>query len=336
MSQQVRRSTRLVEIERLLRTRLQGYSVIELADQLGVSVRSIQRDLLDLQSDLNIPLLEADGRYQVMPGTTSLTPVRLTLHEARSIFLATRLFLRYSDERDSDAISAMEKIADALPETIARYVKATVIVLKTRPLNRNLMEVLRTLTEAWAESRTVHITYRSQRTKRSSEADLDPYLLEPSTTGAATYVIGYSHAHTAVRTFKLDRITHAELTAELFELAPDQPGAAGVMERLNESWGVVFGDDQYRVAVEFAPEVAARVRETHWHPRQALSDLPNGGVRLELMLPSLLEFTPWVRSWGPMARAVEPPELVAEVAASLKQAAALYDCPAEDHPAPLR
>ncbi|MBI5949794.1 MAG: WYL domain-containing protein [Chloroflexi bacterium] len=325
MSQQSRRSTRLLEIERLLRTRLQGYTSVELARQLGVSSRSIQRDILDMQSDLNIPILQTAGRYQVMPGSTALTPVRLTLHEARSIFLATRLFLRYSDERDSDAISAMEKIADALPETIARYVRATVIVLKTRPLDRHLMEILRTLTEAWAESRTVHITYRSQRKKGPGEADLDPYLLEPSTTGAATYVIGYSHAHQTVRTFKLDRILRAELTDEVFEAAPDHAGAAEVMELLNRSWGVVFGGDQYKVAVEFSPEVAARVRETHWHPRQSLTDLPGGGVRLELMLPSLLEFTPWVRSWGHMARAVEPPELVAEVAASLRQAAALYD-----------
>ncbi len=336
MSQQIRRATRLVEIERLLRSRLQGYTAAELGHQLGVSVRTVQRDLLDLQSDLNVPLLQAEGRYQVMPGTTSLTPVRLTLHEARSVFLATRLFLRYADERDPDAISAMEKIADALPETIARYVRATVLVLKTRPLDRNLMEVLRTLTEAWAESRTVHISYRSQRTKGPGETDLDPYLLEPSTTGAATYVIGYSHAHGTVRTFKLDRIIHAEITGEVFERAPDQAGPAEVMERLNRSWGVVFGDDQYRVAVEFAPQVADRVRETHWHPRQSLTDLADGGVRLELTLPSLLEFTPWVRSWGHMARAVEPPELVAEVAASLRQAAALYDCPGRDQPAPLQ
>ena len=41
-----------------------------------------------------------------------LAPVHFTLHEARALYIATRLFLRHSDERDPDGISALEKLAE--------------------------------------------------------------------------------------------------------------------------------------------------------------------------------------------------------------------------------
>ena len=47
-------------------------------------------------------------------------------------------------------------------------------------------------------------------------------------------------------------------------------------------------------------------------------------MRLKVLLPSLLEFTPWVRSWGHEAYVVSPPALRDEVAASMRAAAARY------------
>ncbi|HQW50885.1 MAG TPA: WYL domain-containing protein, partial [Tepidiformaceae bacterium] len=68
----------------------------------------------------------------------------------------------------------------------------------------------------------------------------------------------------------------------------------------------------------------ARIRESYWHPTQRLEDLPGGGVRLEVALPSLLEFTPWVLSWGAAATVIEPPALRQSVAAALREAASNY------------
>jgi len=148
--------------------------------------------------------------------------------------------------------------------------------------------------------------------------------LEPSANGAATYVIGFSHLHQAIRTFKVDRVQHAEVTAASFV----PPDTGEIVEQLARSWGVVFGDDKYDTVVDFRPAVARRVRETNWHPSQRLTDLPDGGVRMELQIPSLLEFVPWIRGWGPDAEVVAPAELRAEVASSLWAAAAAYGFPA--------
>lgn len=321
MTEQLRRATRLIEIERRLRASPGGLTVRQLAEATGYSKRTIQRDLNALESELGVPLVEAPGRrWRLMPGSTPIGAVRFTLQEARAIFLAARLMLRHADERDSDGISALEKLADALPPALARPVLMTVQQLKQRPDNPEQSRVLRALTEAWASSQTVAIRYRSQQARAIRETELDPYLLEPSTSGAAIYVIGYSHEHKQIRTFKLDRITSVSQTGRQFE--PDDVDALAA--KLSRGWGVVFGDDEYEVIVEFAPEVAERIAETHWHPSQRLTQLANGGVRLELRLPSFLEFVPWVRSWGPAAKVVAPDELREEVAESLRTAAAQY------------
>jgi len=193
--------------------------------------------------------------------------------------------------------------------------------MKSRPANPAEVDALRTITSAWAESRTVTIVYRSAQALTARTTDLDPYLLEPSASGAATYVIGHSSEHNAVRIFKLDRVQSAVLTDRTFVA----DSLDEVRQHLRQSWGgAVFGDEQFDVAVAFTKEVAQRVRETNWHPSQQLEDLDDGGVVLRFVLPSLLEFVPWVLSWGASAKALTPPSLVEQVSAAVQAAAAQY------------
>jgi proteasome accessory factor B len=256
-----------------------------------------------------------------MPGSAPIGAVRFTLQEARAVYLATRLLLRHADKRDPDSVSALVKLADALPPALSRHANATASQITTQPENDPQVMVLRVLTEAWAESRVVRIGYRSQNSRSTKQTDIEPYLIEPSATGAAVYVFGFSREHREIRTYKLDRIASAEPTGEHF-IPPD---LGDLRSRLAQSWGgTVIAEDEFDVTLEFAPEVADRVRETAWHPSQRLTNLPGGGLRFQVRLPSLLEFIPWVRSWGAQVRVVAPDDLRAEIAAGAEAAAALY------------
>jgi len=315
-----------MEVTRLLYDTPGGFTVRELAERLGCSSRSIQRDLLDLESN-GVPLTTEGRRWRIMPDARNqrLPPITFNLQEARAIFLATRLFLRFADERDPDGISMLAKLAKTLATypVLADQMLATVNELVNRPLRRAQAVLLQSITEAWAESKTVHISYRSQAQGGIRETDLDPYFLEASATGAATYVIGFSSEHGTVRTFKIDRLESVEVTGRPF--VPAEGAREFVAAQLAASWGgVVMGDDQYDVVLEFTAAVAERVRETNWHRTQRLSELEDGGVRLEMRLPSLIEFVPWVRSWGPEVVVIGPQELRARVAVSLTAAAARY------------
>ncbi len=324
MTEQVRRASRLVEIERRLRNHPNGLTVRELADALEYSTRTIQRDLNVLESELGLPLMEGNGRrWRLMPGTAPIGAVRFTLHEARSVYLATRLLLRQIDEHDPDAVAALDELADALPPSIGARVRWSADQLPQRPETPGYTDHLRTLTQAWAESRRVLIRYRSQNTRQVRDTTVDPYLLEAVGTGSATYLYAHSSAHGELRTFKVDRIVDAVALDEHFML----PDLDELDRRLARSWGgAVLGeeDDERDVVLEFDASVADRVRETTWHLSQRLTALPGGGLRWEARLPSLLEFVPWVRSWGEAVEAIEPAELRAEIADSMCRAAARY------------
>lgn len=320
MTEQTRRATRLVRMANLL-VRRGSMSASELARELDYSQRTIQRDIAALESELGYPLVYEKRRYSIMAGGhLPLGPVRLTLQEARAVHFATRLYLRFADERDPDGISALEKIADTLPLPLAAHMARTVAEFKARPGNKTYIDVLRKVTEAWAGSKTITITYKSQNSPQVRTFDLNPYLLEHTQSG--TYVAGFSSEHSEVRMFKVDRIQSAEPTNRQFEPAD----VTALAENLRRSWGgVVFGDEQFDVTIDFTPAVAARISETYWHPSQELEPLPAGGVRLKVSLPSLLEFVPWVRGWGEEAEVVAPDRLRNEVADSFRAAAARYE-----------
>lgn len=319
MTEQTRRATRLVRIRELL-ARRGNVSCADLAEELGYSQRTIQRDIAALESELGIPLVYEGRRWKLMPGAKLVFgPVRLTLQEARAVYFATRLMLRGADERDPDGASALEKIADALPEGVAGHMRRTVEEYIALPANGRYIETLRRLTEAWATGRTCTITYRSASQVNARTTDLDPYILDHTQSG--TYVVGFSSEHQEVRVFKLDRILDVEITQREFEAGDIEK----VAHQLRQSWGgVVFGDAQYSVEIEFSKTVAGRIRESYWHPSQQLEDLPGGGVCLRVQLPSLLEITPWIRGWGPEATVIAPDELRMDIATSLMAAAANY------------
>src|SRR5205814_1387223 len=108
------------------------------------------------------------------------------------------------------------------------------------------------------------------------------------------------------RVFKLDRVQSVEMTDRQFV----PRNVDEIAEHLRRSWGgVVFSEENYDITIDFAADVAIRIAETYWHPSQKLEALPDGGVRLRVSLPSLLEFIPWVRGWGEAAVVIEPAQL---------------------------
>lgn len=322
MTEQTRRATRLLQIQRLLQQYPGGLTVAELADKLKYSRRTIQRDIAALESELRIPIRTSGRRYLLDPEAAPLEPIQLTLQEARALLLASRLLARHSDDYDPDAYNALHKLADSLPTgPVSNEVRDTAEAIGSRPVDEKQVKALRIITQCWAASRTVAIRYWSNRAGRELTTAFDPYLVEPGPFGSGIYVIGYSHSHKEVRTFKLDRIIAASASSERF-FPEDLPE---IKARLLKSWGVVFdGDEEFDITIDFTPKVAQRVSETTWHASQTLTRCPEGGVRLQVRLPSLLEIVPWIRSWGAEAFVVGPAELRNEVAASLEAAAARY------------
>lgn len=316
------RTARLLRVEHLLYQHPHGLKPADLARLCGVCLRTTYRDLAALQSELQLPVWQDDeGRYGLERGYF-LPPVKLTLLEATSLFIAARLACKYSDERDPGIESAFAKLATVLPPPIAQHVQATVAALARKPKNETFARVLDVLATAWAQRRRVRIWYSrvtGEGAQEASERLLDPYFLEPSASGHSCYVIGLDHRSGEVRTFKIERIRDIELTAEEFELRQGWNAA----EYLGASWGI-FHEDEVEVRVRFSPAVASRVKEAIWHPSQTIAEEPDGSLLFTAHVAGTIEITPWLLSWGAEAEILAPEGLRAHFAAVARRLAAQY------------
>ena len=317
-----RRSIRLMQIKDLLRARKAGYTVKELARQTSMHPRSIQRDLLLLQSEDGVPLTEEKGRYALMR-PERLSPLDLSLQEARAMLIATRLFLRYSDEGDPYAAMALKRLAEIMPEAVRDQVRAASESISLRRIDPVFSRNISTVTDAWARRRVLRLAYRSAGKSRSKEVIVEPYFLEPSAAGFATYLIGYSRTHDQIRTFKIERI----VTAEMLPLAFEIPAEMNIDKLLSSAWGIIFGEGCV-VKLRFAADVTWRVKESRWHPSQEVEDLADGGCVLTVSVASLMEIGRWVRSWGDRVEVLAPPELREELRHEAVRLARTYATPA--------
>ena len=326
MTRTTKRSTRLKDIEEYLLAKRQPVPMHELAAHFGVDRSTIYRSLLDLENEWDVPIIKEPVGTAQIDRTRYLTNVRLNLDEATSVFLAARLLARYSDKPNPHAVHALNKLSIALQNVtpqMAQHISQTSERLD-RPLTgeqREYLECLHVLTRAWADGVRVALV---QRGKEEGERLFEPYFIEPSAVGFSTYVIGFDHLRHAIRTFKIERLLRARLTADTYTI----PATFNPQEKLAGAWGVNWGDGgaPTDVTLRFsAGRVAQRVQETNWHESQRIEMLPDGRCLLHIKVGSTMEMKPWIRAWGPDCEVLAPETLRTEIADDMRKAGQLYN-----------
>jgi len=316
------RLARFYRVLRFLAAHPEGASVDAVAGFVGMSRRTVYRDLRALEGEIGIPLWNEDGRWGIVEGAF-LPPLRLTLDEAVAFFFAARLTAQFADRYDPDMGAAFQKLAEILPPVVARHLERTIDVLASRPPDERLTRHLRLLARAWAERRVVELTYDAAtyspgRPPRRSR--IHPYLIEASATTRALYLMGYDESRGAVRTFKLQRVLELSIAPETFE----PPDPAVVQDGLARAWGVIADQEEVEVELRFDAEIAGLVTETTWHPTELVTRQADGSVLWRARVPGTLEIRRWILGWGAQVEVLAPPELREEVAATYRKAAARY------------
>lgn len=113
------RTERLMEVLITLQTKPR-FTVQELADELGVSRRTMLRDLHAL-SEMGVPLAATPGPYggYMLITGRKLLPLSLTVDEAIGMVLSYEAFLQYAESPFSaQSLSAITKLRNAIPPDV--------------------------------------------------------------------------------------------------------------------------------------------------------------------------------------------------------------------------
>lgn len=255
-------STRILELLGLLQAR-RHWSGSELAQRLGVSPRTLRRDVEGLQ-DLGYPVITTRGTgggYQLGPGT-SLPPLVLNEEEAAATVLGLKDVATGSHAVPAEAaISAMAKIVQVLPARIRRRISG--LSSLTSPLGSNHatitdVTVLTTIALATRDSDTIEFAYQD-RQARDSMRVVQPHQIV--NIDHRLYLIAWDTARADWRTFRIDRIIDPQRNGQRF--APRRLSAEDPLEFVRAQLGAM--PTTYRVhATVHAPAEHVRGEVAHY------------------------------------------------------------------------
>lgn len=316
---------RLVRMMRelaLFQANPRGLTSAQIAERMGVTQRSAQRDLLALETEHKVPFVKQGRRWKLIEGYF-LPPVNFTIPEAMAMVVGARLMWRYSDRANPFAQTAYEKLAAVLPEPMKEPVMEVADGLGDRPDDGVWTKVFAAITTAWAERRKVRIRYTNEGGK-ASERIVWPLFIEPTPAAHSCYLIAHDEKLHELRVFRLDRISSVLVTNDRFS----PPLGSSLRKLLGHAWGIWRSDHPTEMVLRFTPKVAARVASTNWHESQKVRNLPDGGVEVRLVIAEPTEIRSWILGWGKECEVITPHALRESILAELKEAVSGYDLPA--------
>lgn len=220
----MRRADRLFLIIHALRGRRTALPARRLAETLSVSLRTVYRDVADLQLS-GVPIEGEAGVGYVLRKGSDIPPLMFTAEEIEALVVGTRFVRAFAGERLSDGASAaLLKIEAVLPPDLReRSMRSRIFAPAQWYEAKN--GIIDRLHEAIAEHRVLRLAYRDEAS-RTSERDVEPLCL--AFWGGVWTLGAWCRLRSAFRNFRPDRIAAFTPTGEAF-VETDERGLAAYM-----------------------------------------------------------------------------------------------------------
>jgi len=255
-------SGRLLELLSLLQAR-RDWPGAELADRLGVSGRTIRRDMERLR-ELGYPvnsLTGPAGGYRLRAGA-EMPPLLLDDDEAIAIAVGLRTAARASVTGiEETAVRALVKLEQVLPAHLRRRVQALGSATVSGPVGGPTVDPqhLTAIATACRDCERLRFAYRS-RDGTDSRREVEPHAL--ANLGRRWYLVAWDRRREDWRSFRVDRMARPASTGVRFTARrlPAKDAAAFVKE------SIIGAPNRFEARVTLraaADEIASRV-PVHW------------------------------------------------------------------------
>lgn len=203
------RAARLLDLIQILRRHRQPVSGQSLADELGISVRTLYRDVVSLQAQGAAIDGEAGIGYILRPGFM-LPPLMFSDEEIEALVLGSRWVAKRGDARlGAAAKNALAKITAVLPPELRDDAdNSSLIVAPGEMLSAGENE-LPTIRQAIRAERKIKVAYADEK-GRASERTIWPFAL--AYFDRVRVIAAWCELRADMRHFRVDRISALEVT----------------------------------------------------------------------------------------------------------------------------
>lgn len=294
------KSQRLIQLMMAINAK-KSFTVRELADEFGLSPRTITRDLQEL-SGVGFPIYAVQGRgggYRLLQ-ERMLPPIAFSESEAAAIFFACQSLQYFgSVPFDESATSAIRKFYHYLPadakEQIDRLKDCVVIWNPHRAMSSSCLQ---TLLQAVMNKAVVTIAYHSD--SGVSQRDIQPIGLYASE--GYWYCPAFCYMRRAYRLFRADRILSAGLNASL-PYREEHEGRS-VFDWITPD---LSRFEQTSLAVELTAEGVRALESSIWFGSQIeVGEDGSGVARIQIPVHKITFFADLIWSLGEEACILEP------------------------------
>ncbi len=327
-------TTKALRIAKLLdllnnRSPYGGISSREMAEALGVSIRSIHRYLDHIENDLNKPIIrpekdtsKKEGLYRLDVGyLPSISPEK-----------ALVILLSLLQQKGTALAGHTNELKDALIGTLFKY-KYDPKALPVEQLQERIhivdeqladpdkvSEIFLKLVQSLRDCCRVKLWYYVAHSKQNTQRVVEPYGLICKRHN--WYLVAFCLNRKAIRVFRIDQITDIfPYTSERFEFPED----FSLKKHMGQSWGIINDGEICKVRLKFIPEVAHRVKRLIYHPSQVIEEEPaDGSVIMSFEICGVDEMKTWLVQWGDTVEVLEPGWLREDICETARRMLEVY------------
>jgi predicted DNA-binding transcriptional regulator YafY len=299
----------------LIRSR-PGIKVWELAQESGVSQRTIYRDVTALGAEYAV--YHSDG-YRLLP-TAYLKTLNLTQPEYRVVQMISSCPALKRPDLRSAARSLKAKL-DTVTDPRLRKVESCCRHLfcndgfGTKANSKKLEVICPILEKAIEHGRVVRLSLG--RSKSIQSEIVFPYALVYYSYG--WYLVGYCPTLRDFEAFGLNPVRRVSISNKTFSRDKD----FSLPDFLDSRWGIKGGEET-KVKVRFSGEAAREVLETKHHPRESILKIGKQEIIYTLTVKGTEGILRWILGFGPQAEVLSPHSLREQMRDCSERQAILY------------
>jgi predicted DNA-binding transcriptional regulator YafY len=297
-----------------------GLRSIQIAEKLGTSRPSVDRDLRVLRSaGVQITTETVSGEKRHRFASKPLPPLQPTALQLAALQLARTSLVPLEGSRILREIDALLADGHSPQARLAMTVRSGL----TNP------DVVNVLDSAIEHRRRVRLKYAAaSRSGQMREYEVDPLSLR--LIKQDLYLGAYDWESRSAHRFKVLRVREATFLDQEAGSHPELDDAALFGRGIK-----VWAGEVQKVVVALRPEVAHLAKEYPLASDQVVEQRADGCAHISANVSGLVEAKQWVLGWGSSAKAIEPPALREAVRTELMKAVADYLEP-DPQPTPSR